>query len=141
MSSSCIFCEILAGRVESSMVYQDEQVAAFMDIQPVNPGHVLVVPIKHAASLGELDPESGRQIFEVGQKVAAAVYKSGLRVEGVNFLLADGEAAGQDVFHVHLHIIPRFAGDGFSLKFAPDYFSLPPHEELDLAAGLIENHL
>ena len=88
-----------------------------MDIHPLNPGHVLVIPTCHAASLAELDPESGADLFRLGQRVAAAIRRSDLRCEGVNFLLADGEAAGQEIFHVHLHVIPRHRGDGSGFRF------------------------
>ncbi len=114
---------------------------AFMDIQPVNAGHVLVVPDDHAASLAGLPEDAGARPFRTAQKVAAALYGSGLRCEGVNLLLADGEAAGQDVFHVHLHVIPRFEGDGFGLTFGPDYANSPGREELERAAERIRGVL
>ena len=133
----CIFCEILGRRAEASFVYEDEAVAAFMDILPINPGHALVVPRRHAASLADLDPQDGARLFQVGQRVAEGLRKSGLRCEGVNLFLADGEAAGQDVFHVHLHVFPRFKGDGFGHVFAPDYGKRPPREQLDEWAEMI----
>lgn len=133
----CIFCAILAGRAPASLVYRDERCAAFLDIRPVNPGHTLVVPIRHAASLAELDPEDGAQLFRVAQRLAAALRRSGLRCEGVNLFLADGEAAGQEVFHVHLHVLPRFRGDGFGLRFPPGYGQNPPRAELDEIAQRI----
>jgi histidine triad (HIT) family protein len=141
MESGCIFCKILAGQAEASMVYRDAQVSAFMDIQPVNPGHVLVVPNTHAEDLAALDTATGRRIFEIAQQIAAAIYRSDLRSEGINLFLADGEAAGQDVFHIHMHIVPRFDEDGFGLKFGPDYANLPARAELDLAAGLLRAQL
>ena len=107
-----------------------------MDIQPVVRGHMLVVPRAHAAYLADLDPEDGARLFKVGQLAAAALRNSGLRCEGVNFFLADGEVAGQEVFHVHLHVIPRFEGDGFGLRLPPDY-SFRPRVELDETAGAI----
>jgi histidine triad (HIT) family protein len=99
------------------MVYSDDKVAAFMDVQPVNPGHVLVVPKAHVASLSELDEETGRYLFNVVMRISQAVRKTGLQCEGVNVLLSDGKAAGQEVLHVHFHMIPRFSGDGFGFKF------------------------
>lgn len=126
-----IFSKILAGEAPASFVYRDELVAAFMDIQPVNTGHVLVVPLRPATYLAELDDESAARMLVVAKRVAAAIRQSGLRCEGVNLFLADGEAAGQEVFHVHLHVIPRFAGDGFGLKLPPHYPQLPPREALD----------
>jgi histidine triad (HIT) family protein len=142
----CVFCEILAGGRPSSTVYQDEVCSAFMDIQPVNPGHTLVVPNAHAAALAELDPETGGHLFGVAQRIAAALRSaagrgSGLRCEGVDLFLADGEAAGQDVFHVHLHVIPRFRGDGFGFRFGPAYGTRPARAELDGVAGKIREKL
>lgn len=135
--STCIFCEIVKGNAPASLVYQDEIASAFMDIQPVNPGHVLVVPNRHATNLSELPPESGGHLFRVAQRVAAAVRRSGVRCEGINFFLADGEAAGQEVFHVHLHVLPRYPGDGFGFVFGPHYLNRPDRATLDKTAGLI----
>ena len=114
----CIFCEIVAGRADASAVYEDDRVLAFLDLFPVNPGHALAIPKKHAASLAELDGADGERVFDVARRVAAALRECGVRCEGVNLFLADGEAAGQEVFHVHMHIIPRYAGDGFGLRIA-----------------------
>jgi histidine triad (HIT) family protein len=139
--NDCIFCGILAGRVPASVVFRDDACCAFLDIRPVNPGHVLVVPAAHAACLAELDEEAGVHVFKVGQRVAGALRRSGLRCEGVNLYLADGAVAGQEVFHVHLHVIPRYAGDGFGLRFGPKYGHRPAREELDEIAGRIRGAL
>lgn len=139
MTEPCIFCEILAGRAEASFIHRDEQCAAFMDIRPVNAGHVLVVPLRHAASLAELDPGDGMHMFSLAQRLAAALRKSGLPCEGVNLFLADGRAAGQDVWHVHLHVFPRFPGDGHHLRFSPAYFQPHPRTELAQAADKIRS--
>ena len=137
----CIFCKILAGESQASLVYRDGVCAAFMDIQPVNPGHLLVVPNRHAAYLSDLKEEEGAQIFRVAHRLAAALRRSGVRCEGVNFFLADGEAAMQEVFHVHLHVFPRYELDGFGLKFPPRYFQKPAREELTEVAEKIKNAL
>jgi histidine triad (HIT) family protein len=137
----CIFCKILAGEAEGSFVYRDEVCAAFMDIQPVNPGHLVVIPNRHAAYLADLKEAEGAQIFRVAQRLAAALRHSGMRCEGVNFLLADGEAAMQEVFHVHLHVLPRYPGDGFGFRFAPAYFQKPERSELEEVAGKIRKVL
>jgi histidine triad (HIT) family protein len=140
MTEKCIFCEILAGKAEASFVYRDEAVAAFMDIQPVNPGHVLVVPVRHTAMLSELNEEDGMQMFRVAQRVAAAVRatsklpSAGVKCEGVNFFLADGRAAGQEVWHVHLHVFPRFAGDGHHMRFSPNYFKPSTRQDIEQTA-------
>jgi diadenosine tetraphosphate (Ap4A) HIT family hydrolase len=144
--SECVFCRILAGALPVSPVYRDDLCCAFMDIQPVNPGHTLVIPLVHSASLGDLNPEIGGHMFAVGQRVAAALYSAsavsggagggrGLRCEGVNLFLADGSVAGQDVFHVHLHVIPRYVGDRFGFRFGPGYTQRPQRSELDRLAG------
>ena len=139
--NACIFCDILAGRAPAEFVYRDEWCAAFMDIRPVNPGHVLVVPIVHTALLTEVDETSTRQMLWVGQQVDAALRESGIRCEAVNLFLADGRAAGQDVMHVHLHVIPRFRGDGHHLRFSPAYFKSTPASELKKNAGLIRQRM
>jgi len=140
-SGGCVFCEILAGRARASLVHRDDRSCAFMDILPVNPGHVLVIPVSHAALLGELDPESGADLFRVGQRVAAAIRRSDRHCEGVNLLLADGEAAGQEIFHVHLHVIPRYRGDGSGFRFGTRGVSPPARTELDQIAERLRTSL
>ena len=137
----CVFCELIGGQGPGSFVYEDEAVVAFMDIQPVNPGHVLVVPREHASGLADLEPEVGGHLFRVGMHLAAALRRSPLRCEGVNFFVADGQAAGQEVGHVHLHVLPRFRGDGFGLRFGPDYGQRPSRERLDETAVAIRQAL
>jgi histidine triad (HIT) family protein len=139
--SDCVFCAILAGNLPSSIVYQDDHTTAFMDIQPVNPGHVLVIPNSHAESLADLDEEVGARMFRVAQRIAAALRRCGVRCEGVNLLLADGAAAGQEVFHAHLHVFPRHTGDGFGFKFGRSYKSKPDRSELDAVADHIKRAL
>jgi histidine triad (HIT) family protein len=119
----------------SSMVYEDAISVAFMDIQPVNTGHVLVIPRKHFTYLSDMDEETGAHLFRVAMRVQEAIRRSGPRCEGINLFLADGEAAGQEVFHVHLHVFPRFKGDAF--KIDSDWGVYPPREELDEVAGRI----
>ena len=138
---SCLFCEILASRIPATFVYRDAQVAAFMDIQPVNAGHVLIVPVSHAQGLQDLAPTDGAALFLVAQRIAGALKTSGVRCEGVNLYLANGEAAGQEVNHVHLHVFPRFSGDGFGLKFPAGYSQKPSRTALELAAEGIRDAL
>lgn len=138
---TCIFCDIIAGLAPASFVHRDELCVAFMDIRPVNPGHVLVVPHTHAVLLSELDDISAGHIMQVAQQVDAALRQSSLKCEGVNLFLADGRAAGQDVMHVHLHVFPRFHGDGHHLRFSPAYFIRPPFSELENNAELIRTQL
>jgi histidine triad (HIT) family protein len=135
--ADCIFCQIVAGDADASTVWTDHICTAFMDIQPVNPGHVLVVPNAHAAYLADLEEVVAAHLMAVGHRLVAALRSSGLRCEGVNMFLADGEAAMQEIFHVHLHVFPRFAGDGFGLRFGPDYSRKPGREALAAAAQRI----
>ena len=109
--------------------------------QPVNPGHVLVIPNQHAANLADLDPDCGAHLFRVAQQIAQALRTSGIPCEGINLFLADGEVAGQDVFHVHLHVIPRYSGDGFGFRFGPHYGNRPNRAELDMMAEAIRSAL
>jgi histidine triad (HIT) family protein len=139
--TSCIFCEIAQGRAPASIVYADDSVLAFMDIQPVNPGHVLVVPRSHTRHLADLTGDTAVRLFQAGVQLASAVRRSGVRCEGVNLFLADGEAAGQVVPHVHLHVVPRFRGDGFGLRFGPSYGDRPERAALDAVAGRIRQAL
>lgn len=106
----CPFCAIVAGEGASSIVHEDAETMAFMDLNPATEGHTLVVPQGHAAGLEDLDPSVGGRLFEVGMRVASA-QRATLDPDGVNFFLADGEAAGQEVFHVHLHVVPRYEED------------------------------
>lgn len=138
---SCIFCEILAGNAPASQVYEDKICSAFMDIQPVNPGHVLVIPKTHFEDLADLPVEIGGHLFQVAQRIALALPKTGVKNEGIDLFLAHGEAAGQEVFHVHLHVIPRYAGDGFGFRFGPNYRNLPGRSELDAFATQIKEQL
>ena len=138
---SCIFCDILTSKLPASIVYQDELCTAFMDIQPVNEGHLLVIPNEHAASLADLKPAIGSHMFAVAQRIAQAARGSGVRCQGINLFVADGAAAGQDVFHVHIHIIPRYRGDGFGFRFGPNYGQRPARTELDRVAGQVREAL
>jgi len=131
----------MAGKAPASFVYQDKLCAAFMDLRPVNPGHVLVVPQAHAVLLPELDEGSISHLLWVAQQVDLALRSSGMQCEAVNLFLADGRAAGQEVMHVHLHVIPRFKGDGHHLRFSPSYFNPTLPSELERNAELIRKQM
>lgn len=131
----CVFCEIVAGRAPASVVHEDDCCLAIMTIGPVNPGHLLVLPKAHAPYLADLEEATGGHLFAVAMRMAAAIRASGLRCEGINLFLADGEAAFQEVFHLHLHVFPRFAGDPFGLT--ADWSVHPTRAELDANAALI----
>lgn len=89
-AEECVFCRVVDGTVESSRVYEDDEVLAFMDIQPVTDGHLLVIPKRHAPDLADLDEQLGMSMFRIAQRLAAALRRSGLPCEGVNLFLADG---------------------------------------------------
>lgn len=144
MSAHCIFCGIAEGRQPASFVHRDSQIVAFMSNLPVNPGHLLVIPRDHCPSLSDVAPELAATLFRAAQRFASALRGSGLRCEGLNLFLADGPVASQLVPHVHLHVIPRFAGDTFELNSRGGVTtaeSMPPRKELDRAAAAIRSAL
>ena len=116
----------------------DDSTMSFMDIRPINEGHVLVIPKRHAACLAELPSDLGGRVFQRAMAVAAGLRRSGIRCEAVNLHLADGEAAGQEIDHVHIHVIPRYEGDGFGFRVGPGYGRIPDRVELDAAAEKIQ---
>jgi histidine triad (HIT) family protein len=109
--SDCIFCKIVADELPSSKVYEDEHVVAFLDIMPIHPGHVLVVPKQHTEDVFDTGEETLAKLFAVAKKLAPAVVKA-TKADGINIGINNKKAAGQDVFHIHLHVIPRYADDG-----------------------------
>jgi diadenosine tetraphosphate (Ap4A) HIT family hydrolase len=98
------------------MVYEDEIALVFMDLSPVTPGHLLVIPRVHAIGLEDLDDTTGAHLWMLAHRMARGLRRSGLRCEGINVFLADGEVAFQEVFHFHLHVFPRYAGDTFRIS-------------------------
>ena len=132
--SECVFCDLVVGEGEASVAYEDEVLVALMDLHPVNPGHVLLIPRRHAAAMSDLDEETGAHVFRIAMRIQQAVRRSGVRCEGINVFVADGEAAFQDVFHFHLHVIPRFDGDPF--KIAADWKQAPRDELNGVAADI-----
>jgi histidine triad (HIT) family protein len=136
-TTPCTFCRITAHELPASTVFEDDDVLAIMDHHPVNPGHVLVPPKRHFASLAALPEQIGAHLFTTAQRVAAAIRRSGVRCEAIALTLADGEAAGQEVPHVHLHVIPRFTGDAY--RVVADYSAAPTRETLDAVARSIRD--
>ena len=113
---SCIFCKIIAGEIPSATVYEDDDVKAILDVNPAARGHVIVLPKKHASDVFSIPDEDLSKAICVAKKVAAAL-KEAYKCDGVNILQNNGEAAGQTVFHLHIHVIPRFEGDTISVKW------------------------
>jgi histidine triad (HIT) family protein len=116
-SAECVFCAIVAHRAEASVVFEDDTVVVWMDLNPVTQGHLLVVPRKHAVGLEDLDDLTSAHVWSVGQEMARALRRSSLNCRGINVVICDGEAAFQTVFHFHLHVIPRYPDDGVGEPF------------------------
>ncbi len=120
MSDDCVFCGIVSGEVEHSLVAEDEHAVAFMDLRALSAGHVLVVPRRHATELGDLTEDEAANTFRLVHRVARALPKSGVRCDAYSLSQANGPAAGQEVFHAHFHLIPRYPGDALRIGFDPD---------------------
>jgi len=132
--SDCIFCQIVQGRADCHRVYEDESVLAFLDIFPVSPGHVLVIPKEHAVDLFDLPEASAEAVARVARRVAYAVEEV-LVPDGLMVAQLNREAAGQTVFHYHMHLIPRAAGDSMTM-----HARVPgdPDEMAGIASRLVE---
>jgi len=141
LAADCVFCRIVARKAAAAEVYRDELVTAFLDHRPVTPGHVLVVANAHIAWFGDIPDELGARLLHVARRLSAALRSSGLPCDGVNLLLADGEAASQEVPHVHLHVIPRTPGDGFTIESPAWRRPPPPAGELEANARKIRKTL
>ena len=121
---NCIFCKIAAGEIPATKIYEDDLVFAFMDIGPINFGHVLVIPREHHVSSSTIPEATAGRMFHVGSRIGVAC-KRALDYDGFNLHLADGTCAGQVVMHAHLHVVPRGVEDGFhwnwrQLKYESD---------------------
>ena len=115
----CLFCKIVAGEIPSTRIYEDDRTVAFMDINPATRGHVLVVPREHSRDLLSIDPDDLTAVTLSAQRVAALAGER-LGADGVNLLNSCGRAAWQTVFHFHVHVIPRYAGDPLRLPWTPE---------------------
>ena len=137
-AEQCVFCAIVAGDAEASVVHEDDQAVAFMDLNPVTPGHLLVVPRRHVTGLEDLDQATSAHVWRLAHRLARAMRRSGLRCEGINVFLADGEAAFQEVLHFHLHVFPRYDGDGFTINAE---WAERPRSSLDVEAQALRDAL
>lgn len=128
---SCVFCKIINRELPASIVYEDNICIGFHDIHPINEGHILIIPKDHKERFTQLDNKIVGHLFQVGHKVLKAIEQSEIRSEGANLFLSDGTVAGQEVMHSHLHIAPRYRGDGQRVGFShadPDEY---PRKRLD----------
>lgn len=110
MNEKCIFCQIIAGKLDGSFVYEGDEVVAFMDINQPNHYKVLVVPRRHASMIYDLDTVQASQIMQVAVKIAQAI-RTITNCDGMNVFQANGAIAGQEVFHYHMHLLPRYNDD------------------------------
>jgi histidine triad (HIT) family protein len=115
--SDCVFCSIAADRAPAYRVAEDERTLAFLDVNPAARGHTLVVPKEHAESITEMRASLVGDVFQTAQRVAAAL-ESAFEPDGINVVQSNGRAAGQEVFHAHVHVIPRYEGDTVDLGWA-----------------------
>jgi histidine triad (HIT) family protein len=130
----CTFCDLIKGSAEVSVCHEDADSIAFMDIQPVNAGHVLVVPREHYESLLDVPAEIGAHLFKVTMRLAAAIRRV-TDCEGLNIVVNSGAAAGQDEPHYHVHIIPRRPNDGFDIELPFGGSAMPDRTMLDAVAA------
>ncbi|MFC5464721.1 HIT family protein [Lederbergia graminis] len=115
--SNCIFCKIINGELPSAKVFENDDVVAFLDISQITKGHTLVIPKVHNENIFDLQPEIAAKLFEVVPTIANAL-KAAYNPKGINLLNNNGSFAGQEVFHYHMHIIPRYdENDGFGAKY------------------------
>lgn len=109
---NCLFCQIIKGEIPCNKVFENDQVLAFLDIKPLNPGHTLIIPKQHAEHLLETNEVEARAVMDVAKKITPAILES-VGAQGCNVTCNIGRAAGQIIFHTHVHVIPRYEGDGF----------------------------
>ena len=112
----CVFCRIAARQIPAAVVHEDEHTLAFMDLGQVNPGHVLVAAKQHAENIYALDEAAAAAVFRAAVRVSRAI-RDAFAPEGLSVYQANGRAAGQTVFHFHLHLVPRHTGDGMALTW------------------------
>ncbi len=111
MEKNCLFCKIAAGEIPAEKIYEDENFLAFLDVNPVNQGHTLVIPKKHSRNILEIGDETLKELTITVKKLSNKI-KTALCADGINIIINNEPAAGQIIFHTHIHIIPRFADDG-----------------------------
>jgi histidine triad (HIT) family protein len=139
--SDCIFCQIIRKEASASMVYEDEQVVAFLSNQPVNEGHTLVVPKKHYENIFDISEEEVAYLFKIVKRVSHAV-RDAVAAKGIRVVQNNGWAAGQVVFHLHVHVIPMEPNEGFIHgKAFRDHTNPRSSEELQKDAERIKRHI
>ena len=114
----CIFCKIANGEIPSATVYEDSICRVILDVNPANKGHALIIPKDHFDNIYSMDAETAAKIFTIATEVAKA-QKAELNPDGLNILQNNGEAAGQTVFHFHMHLVPRYIKDNVTMTWIP----------------------
>lgn len=137
MSEGCIFCAIAAGEAPARIVHDDERTLAFMDLFPLTRGHALVIPKVHCESILDADPDDAAAVMRTAQRVALGAM-SAFGADGLNLLQTNGAVAMQTVFHLHVHVLPRYRGDGFKVEFQRHRGT---DDELDETSGLLRSAL
>jgi histidine triad (HIT) family protein len=132
IKKQCVFCKIVNGEIPGYTIYEDEKVLAFLDIQPANPGHVLVVPKEHFSVLPQMPDDEVAYLFSVVKQISSVVFDV-TGAEGVEIRQRNGQVAGQAVPHVHVHVIPRFQKDGVVTDWAPQNISEAEFKKIQLA--------
>ena len=130
---NCVFCKIVARQIPATVVQEDDETLAFMDIGQVNPGHVLVAAKAHVPTIDALSDAQAAAVFRAASRVARAV-NAAFAPEGLSVYQANGKAAGQTVFHFHIHLVPRHEGDGMALAWP---VKNPPRDQLEANAAKI----
>lgn len=115
---NCIFCKIANGEIPAATLYEDENFRVILDLGPASKGHALILPKSHAANIYELSDEMAAKAMILAKKMATAM-TAALKCDGFNIVQNNGECAGQTVFHFHMHLIPRYKGDGVGLTWTP----------------------
>lgn len=129
MSNNCIFCSIIGNEISSTTIYEDAVVKVILDISPANKGHAIIIPKKHFKDIFELDEETASHIFAIATKISKAMKKV-LNCDGINILQNNGEAAGQTVYHFHMHIIPRYLKDTITISWKTGSYTQGEAEEI-----------
>jgi histidine triad (HIT) family protein len=141
MSENCVFCQIVRKQAPASIVYEDEQVVAFLSNRPVNEGHTLLAPKKHYENIYEIPEDEAGYLFKITKRIASAV-RDAVSAEGIRIVQNNGWAAGQVVFHLHLHVIPMMPNEGFMHgKAFRDATSPRAHEALEKDSERIRRFL
>jgi histidine triad (HIT) family protein len=134
----CVFCKIIRGEIPCCKVYEDDLILAFLDIAPFNIGHTVIIPKDHQNSITTLDEIYANRIIKIAPKIGVALMRT-INAEGFNLFLNNGSVAGQTVWHCHMHVLPRFAGDKVVISSEPmKYDSMDQMSEL---AGKLFNKL